>query len=116
MFTALSTILGLVMALSGSSKLQAKPMAVAAAEKLSYTGIMKQVGALELLLGVIAVSGNSLGFIPDGVHQASVLGIAFVMAGAVMFHLRAKDVKGAVIPLIIGLLAIVALSAEIQPA
>lgn len=112
MYVALSTILGLILALSGSSKLQRKPMAVAAAEKLKYTNIMIQIGAAELLLGVLAVTGNYFAFIPDVVARAAVFGMTVIMAGAVMFHAKEKDYKGAIVPLVLCVLGAIALGAN----
>lgn len=104
-----ATVLGLVMALSGSSKIQSKPMAVAAAEKLNYTNIMMPIGVAELILGIVAVLGY-WDFMPDSAVVTAVFGIAFLMAGAVMFHLKAKDVKGALIPLVIFVIAVFGLT------
>ena len=109
MFQGIATALGLVMALSGSSKIQSKPMAVAAAEKLNYTNLMKPIGVAELILGIVSVLGY-WDFVPDLLVVGAVLGIAVIMGGAILFHLKAKDTKGAVVPLVLFLLAIAALT------
>ena len=109
MFQPLATVLGLVMALSGSSKIQSKPMAVAAAEKLNYTNIMKPIGIAELVLGIVSVLGY-WDFVPDMLVVGAILGIAIIMAGAILFHLKSKDTKGAVVPLVLFLMAVAALT------
>jgi hypothetical protein len=109
MFQPLATVLGLVMALSGSSKIQSKPVAVAAAQKLNYTNIMKPIGIAELILGIVSVLGY-WDFVPDMLVVGAILGIAVIMAGAILFHLKAKDVKGAVVPLVLFLMAVAALT------
>ena len=86
-----------------------EPMAVAAAEKLNYTNIMMPIGVAELILGIVAVLGY-WDFMPDTAVVTAVFGIAFLMAGAVMFHLKAKDVKGALIPLVIFVVAVFGLT------
>jgi len=114
MFLVLSTVLGLLMTFSGYGKLSKSPMAVKAAEQLNYTNLMTFIGSVEVVGGVVAVAGNSLHFIPVILHQASVLGLTTLMAGAVMFHLRAKDVKGATIPAMLCFVGIIALSASVK--
>lgn len=109
MFQPLATVLGLVLTLSGSSKLQQKPMAVAAAEKLNYTNIMKPIGVAELVLGIVAVLGY-WDFMPDILVAGAVLGLSIIMAGAVLFHLKAKDAKGAIVPLVLFVMGIAALT------
>ena len=109
MLQPLATALGVVLALSGSSKIQNKPIAVAAAEKLNFTNIMKPIGIAELLLGLFAVLGY-WDFFPDVIAAAAVLGLSVIMAGAVLFHLKAKDVKGALVPLVLFVVGIAALT------
>lgn len=109
MLQPLATALGVVLALSGSSKIQSKPMAVEAAKKLNYTNIMKPIGVAELVLGLVAVLGYWDWF-PDILAAAGVLGLAVIMGGAILFHLKAKDIKGAIVPLVLFLVAIAALA------
>lgn len=110
-FTIAATILGLIMTLSGSGKLQRKPMAVAAAEKLGYTNIMTKIGALELLGGVAAVAGSYFtSFIPGLIPFLAVCGLSTLMAGAVVFHVKANDVKGAIPAIVLFALGMLALS------
>ena len=96
MFGPLATLLGVLFALSGSAKIQKKPTAVAAAEKLGYTNIMTKIGAVELLGGIAAVPGNYFDFIPNIVPFLAVVGFCALMAGAIMFHVKAQDIKGAI--------------------
>ncbi len=109
MFQPLATALGVLLALSGSSKIQSKPMAVESAKKLNYTNIMKQIGIAELVLGIVAVFGYWDWF-PDFLAAGGVLGLAVIMGGAILFHLKAKDIKGALVPLVLFAVAIAALT------
>ncbi|MEY3278252.1 MAG: DoxX-like family [Actinomycetota bacterium] len=110
MFVALSTIFGMVMTFSGFGKVTKNPMAIKAAETLKYTNILMFIGAAEMLGGIVAVTANYFTFIPDMLQRAAILGLVIVMAGAVMFHLKAGDKKGAIIPLVLGALGVFTLS------
>lgn len=104
LYVALSSGLGILMALAGSGKVTNHPSALALADKLGYTNIVRKIGALELVGGVVAVTGNYFAFVPPLVQRAAILGLCVVLAGATLFHLKAKDVKGVLAP--IALLAI----------
>ncbi len=108
MFTVLATILGLLYTFSGSSKIQKKPMATAAAEKLGYTNILTQIGVLEMLGGMAAVIFTYVNF--HIIAFLAIIGLNAMMAGAVVFHVKAKDVKGSIPAIVLFALGVLALS------
>ncbi|MEY4347610.1 MAG: DoxX-like family [Actinomycetota bacterium] len=108
MFTVLATLLGLLFTLSGSSKIQKKPVAVAAAEKLGYTNILTQIGILEMVGGMAAVIFTYLDF--HIIAFLAVIGLNAMMAGAVVFHVKANDAKGAIPAAVLFALGVLALS------
>ena len=110
MFVALSTIFGMVMTFSGFGKVTKNPMAVKAAEALKYTNILMFIGVAEMLGGIVAVTGNYFKFIPDALQRTAIMGLVIVMAGAIMFHVKAGDKKGAIIPAVLGAIGVLALS------
>ena len=110
LYVALTSGLGILMALAGSGKITNHPSALALAEKLGYTNILRIVGSLELVGGVVAVTGNYFDFIPDWIQRASVLGLCIVLAGGLLFHVRARDLKGTIAPTVLLLLGVFSLS------
>lgn len=110
LYVALTSGLGILMALAGSGKVTNHPSAIAIAEKLGYTRILRQIGALELVGGIVAVTGNYFAFVPELLQRAAVLGLCVVLAGAVLFHIKAKDVKGTFAPAALFLIGVFALS------
>lgn len=98
------------MALAGSGKLTNHPSAIAIAKKLNYTRILRQIGALELLGGVAAVTGNYFAFVPEWSQRAAVVGLCVILAGAILFHLKSKDIKGSIAPAALLLIGVFALS------
>ena len=108
MFTTLATILGLLFTFSGSGKVQKKPMALAAAEKLGYTKSMVQIGALEMLGGIAAVVFSRTDY--RVISVLAIVGLNLVMAGAVAFHVKAKDFKGTIPAIVLFVLGCVALA------
>lgn len=110
MYIALSTIFGMVMTFSGYGKVTKNPMAIKAAEALNYTNILMFIGSVEMLGGIVAVTGNYFSFIPSVLQRSAIFGLVVVMAGAVMFHLKAGDKKGALIPVVLGAIGVLALS------
>ncbi|MEY2634883.1 MAG: DoxX-like family [Actinomycetota bacterium] len=110
MYIALSTIFGMIMTFSGYGKVTKNPMAIKAAEALKYTNIMMLIGGAEMLGGIVAVTGNYFSFIPAFLQRSAIFGLVVVMAGAVMFHLKAGDKKGSLIPLVLGAIGVLALS------
>ena len=110
LYVALTSGLGILMALAGSGKLTNHPSALAIAERLGYVNIVRQIGALELAGGVVAVTGNYFAFVPEMLQRLAVLGLCVVLAGAVLFHVKAKDIKGTLAPAVLLALGVFALS------
>lgn len=103
----LALLLAVVFGLSGSTKLAGVQKMREGAEHLGLSfPAYQRIGALELAGAAGLVIG--LWFAPLGIAAAA--GLVLLMAGAVAFHIRAKD--GAKIysaPAVLGLLALVAL-------
>lgn len=110
LYVALTSGLGILMALAGSGKVTNHPSAIAISEKLGYSRILRQIGTLELLGGIVAVTGNYFAFVPEFLQRLAVLGLCVVLAGAVLFHIKAKDVKGTLAPVALFLIGVFALS------
>ncbi len=110
LYIALTSALGIMMALAGSGKVTNHPSAITIAEKLNYIRIMRQIGALELVGGIVAVTGNYFAFVPEILQRMAVLGLCVVLAGAVLFHLKVKDFKGCIAPAALLTLGVFALS------
>jgi hypothetical protein len=110
LYVALTSGLGILMALAGSGKVTNHPSAIAIAEKLGYSRILRQIGTLELIGGIVAVTGNYFAFVPELLQRAAVLGLCTVLAGAVLFHIKAKDIKGTLAPAVLFLMGLFALS------
>lgn len=90
--TAIALVLGIGMA--GVTKVMGNAMAVEMAKKLDYEPLMKPIGGAEVLgaIGVVigAISGDL-----EWLGVLSALGIIAMMVGAVVYHMRANDQKGA---------------------
>jgi DoxX-like family len=110
LYVALTSGLGILMALAGSGKITNHPSAIAIAKKLDYTRILRQIGALELAGGVVAVTGNYFAFVPQWLQRAAVVGLCVILAGAILFHLKSKDLKGTFAPAALLLVGVFALS------
>lgn len=110
LYVALTSGLGILMALAGSGKVTHHPSAIAIAKKLGYSRILRQIGTLELIGGIVAVTGNYFAFVPELLQRLAVLGLCTVLAGAVLFHIKARDFKGTLAPAALFLVGVFALS------
>ena len=64
-----------------------------------FTGAMEALGALGLVVG----------FKFSGIAWAALIGLWITMAGAMFFHFKAKDTKGAMAPFVLLILITVAI-------
>jgi uncharacterized membrane protein YphA (DoxX/SURF4 family) len=95
---------------AGAMKL-AQPRAKLAASGMAYAedfsdGGMKGIGALEVLGAIGLILPAALG-IAEILTPLAALGLALVMVGAVVVHLRRGESKAIGAPIVLGLLALV---------
>ena len=103
-------LLALAFAAAGLMKL-AQPRAKLAASGMAYAedfsdGAMKGIGALEVLGALGLILPAALG-VAEILTPLAALGLALVMAGAVVVHLRRGESKAIGAPIVLGLLALV---------
>lgn len=103
--TILSIVLALVFAGAGGAKLAGQPMM---RESATHFGIPWERYRLIGVLEVAAVVGLLVGLAVEPLALAAAVGLVLLMAGAVVFHLRAGDPPGRwAPPAVLGLLALV---------
>jgi uncharacterized membrane protein YphA (DoxX/SURF4 family) len=90
----LSIILFLAFFSAGIQKLQFNPMVSATAQHLGFTkssyrkiGVLEILGGIAVLIGLAGARGSVLGII----NEAAALGLALMMGGAVLMHLKKRD-------------------------
>ncbi|WP_370890545.1 DoxX family protein [Janibacter sp. GXQ6167] len=84
----LSALLGLAFVAAGSAKLRTAEPVTGTLDRLEVSRpLQKTIGALEVLGGIGVIVG--IWFAPLGV--AAGIGLAATMAGAMVYHLRARD-------------------------
>ena len=103
-------LLALAFAAAGLMKL-AQPRAKLAASGMAYAedfsdGAMKGIGALEVLGALGLILPAALG-VAEVLTPLAALGLALVMVGAVVVHLRRGESKAIGAPIVLGLLALV---------
>jgi uncharacterized membrane protein YphA (DoxX/SURF4 family) len=109
----LSIVLFVTFALTGSQKIVFNPIMSKAAEHLGFTkrgyqriGVLEIVGALGILIGVVASRSSFLGL----VNELAATGLVVMMILAVRVHIRRADRVTLFTPaLILGSLALVEL-------
>ncbi|MFC5265793.1 DoxX family protein [Kribbella qitaiheensis] len=72
---------------------------------LDRVGVGKRLGALISWLEIAAAAALIAGLFYPLAGIAAATGLAALMLGALLFHLRAKDYKGLPTPLILGILS-----------
>lgn len=98
----------------GVMKLTRNPTAVEAAERLGYTKLMMPLGVVEVLGPIGLVIGAAVDDLA-WLGATAAVGIMFLMFGALIYHLRAKDTKElapSAVLLALAVLYIVALAAS----
>ncbi len=101
--TAIALVIGIGMA--GVTKLMANAMSVEMAKKLDYENLMKPIGGAEVL-GAIGVLIGAISSDFEWVGVLAGLGIIAMMVGAVIYHMRANDQKGAAPAVVLGVVAL----------
>ncbi|MEV0568526.1 DoxX family protein [Dactylosporangium sp. NPDC050588] len=107
-FRILFAILAIGFTAGGIGTLLGIPFYVAVMKKV---GVDKTLSAVIALLEIAAGTGLVAGLFFPALGAAAAAGLALLMIGAVIFHIRSKDYNGLVAPILLGLMSAAAIAA-----